>query len=149
LPQSKHEFGCGFIFSKKVKHMVLDFIPSDHSICTLRIKGRFNNFSLVCAHALTEKKNEDTKDIFYEHLENTIIKCPKSDVKILLGDFNAKIGSEDPENAVVGKYGLHKESKNNGPRLTGLANALNMVIGSTTFTYKNIHLNEICCFPGD
>jgi hypothetical protein len=104
---------------------------------------------LVCAHAPTEEKNEDIKDIFYEDLETTIIKCPKKDVKILPGDFNAKVSSEDPENAVVGKYGLHTESNNNGLRLFGLANALNMVIGSTTFSYKNSHLNEICCFPGD
>jgi hypothetical protein len=40
----------------------------------------------------------------------------------------------------VGKYGLHKESNDNGLRLIGLANALNMVIGSTTFPHKNIHL---------
>jgi len=40
----------------------------------------------------------------------------------------------------VGKYGLHKESNGNGLRLIGLANALNTVIGSTTFPHKNIHL---------
>jgi endonuclease/exonuclease/phosphatase family metal-dependent hydrolase len=58
----------------------------------------------------------------------------------LLGDFNAKVGSEDQESAVVGKYGLHKESNDNELRLIGLANALNMVIGSTAFPHKNIHL---------
>jgi hypothetical protein len=85
-------------------------------------------------------KNEDTKDMFYDDLETTIIRCPKNDVKILFSDFNAKVGSEDQESAAVGKYGLHKESNNNGLRLIGLANALNMVIGSTTFPHKNIHL---------
>jgi endonuclease/exonuclease/phosphatase family metal-dependent hydrolase len=119
--KSKHEFGYGFIVSKKVKHLVIDFIPIDHRICTLIVKGRFNNLSLICAHAPTEEKKED--------------------IKILLGDFNAKVGSEDPESAVVGKYGLHKESNDNGLRLTGLANALNMVIGSITFSHKNIHLS--------
>jgi sorting nexin-29 len=139
--KSKHEFGCGFIVSKKVKHLDIDFIPIDHRICTLRVKGRFNKLSWICAHAPTENNNEDIKDTFYKDLETTIIKCPKNDVKILLGDFNAKVGSEDPESAVVGKYGLHKESSDNELRLIGLANALNMVIGSTTFSHKNIHLN--------
>jgi endonuclease/exonuclease/phosphatase family metal-dependent hydrolase len=96
---------------------------------------------LICAHDPTEEKNRDIKDIFCEDLETSVTKCPKNDVKILLGDFNAKVGSEDPESAIVGKYGLHKESNNNGLRLTGLANALSMVIGSTTFPHKNIHLN--------
>jgi hypothetical protein len=40
----------------------------------------------------------------------------------------------------VGKYGLHKESNDNGLRLIGLANALNMMIVSTTFPHKNTHL---------
>jgi len=31
----KHEFGCVFMVSKKVKHLVTDFIPIDHRICTL------------------------------------------------------------------------------------------------------------------
>jgi exonuclease III len=48
--KSKHEFGCGFILSKKVKHLVTDFIPIDHRICTLSVKGRFNNLSMICAH---------------------------------------------------------------------------------------------------
>jgi exonuclease III len=137
--KSKHEFGCRFIVSKKVKHLVIDFIPIDHRICTLRVKGRFNNLNLIYAHAPTEEKNENIKDTFCDDLETTITKCPKN-VKVLLGDFNVRVGSEDKESAVVGKYGLHKESNDNGLRLIGLANALNMVIGSTTFPHKNIHL---------
>jgi endonuclease/exonuclease/phosphatase family metal-dependent hydrolase len=78
--------------------------------------------------------------MFYDDLETTIIKCPKNDIKVLLGDFNAKVGSEDQESAVVGKCSLHTESNDNGLRLTGLAIALNMVIGSMTFPCKNIHL---------
>jgi hypothetical protein len=117
-------------------HLVIDFIPIDHRICTLRVKGRFNNLSLIRAHAPTEEKNEDIKDTLHDDLETTIIKCPNNDVKILLADFNAKVGSEDPESAVVGKYGLHKVSNDNGLRLIGLANALNMVIGSTSFPVR-------------
>jgi exonuclease III len=62
--KSKHEFGCGFIVSKRVKHLVIDFISIDHRICTLRVKGRFNNLSLIYAHVPTEEKNEDIKDIY-------------------------------------------------------------------------------------
>lgn len=68
------------------------------------------------------------------------MKCPKNDVKVELGDFNAKVSYQGLERAVVGKYGLHKQSSNNGVRLIGLANALNMVTGSTTFPHKNICL---------
>jgi exonuclease III len=138
--KSKRECVCGFIVNKKAKHLVIDFIPIDHRICNLRVKRRFNNLSLICAHATTEEKNEDIKGMFYDDLETTIIKCPKNNFRVLLGDFNAKVGFENQESAVVGKYGLHKERNDNGLRLVGLASALNVVIGSTTFPHKNIHL---------
>jgi hypothetical protein len=41
---------------------------------------------------------------------------------------------------VVARYNLHEESNGNGLKLTGLAATLNMVIGSTTFPHKNVHL---------
>jgi hypothetical protein len=56
--KSKHEFGCGFIVSKEVKHLVIDFIAVDHRICTLNVKVRCNNLSLICAH-LTQNRVYD------------------------------------------------------------------------------------------
>jgi hypothetical protein len=62
--------------------------------------------------------------------------CPRNDVRIILGDFNSQVGSENRGRMVVGRDSLHKESNDNGLRLIGLAAALNMVIGSTTFPHK-------------
>jgi hypothetical protein len=59
---------------------------------------------------------------------------------ILLGDFNAKVGFKDQDRSVAGNCGLHEESNDNELRLIGLASVLNMVIGSTTFPHKTIHL---------
>ena len=47
--------------------------------------------------------------------------------------------NENQEQAVLGKYGLHKDGNDNGLRLIGLANTLNVVSGSKTFLHKNIH----------
>jgi hypothetical protein len=66
--------------------------------------------------------------------------CPKDDIRILLGDFNAKVGFEDQDRFVVGNRGLHEERNENGLRLIGLASALNIVIRSTIFPHKKIHL---------
>jgi len=48
--------------------------------------------------------------------------------------------NENQEKTVLGKYGLHKDSNDNGLRLIGLANTLNVAFGSTSFLHKNIHL---------
>jgi hypothetical protein len=73
-------------------------------------------------------------------LETVVTRCPKNNIKILLGDFSAKVGFEDEDRSVVGNCELHEERNDKGLRLIGLASALNMVIGSTTFPHKKLHL---------
>jgi exonuclease III len=59
----------------------------------------------------------DMKDSFYEELECVFNNFPKYHTKILLGDFNAKIGREDIFKPTLGNKGLHEISNDNGGRL--------------------------------
>jgi endonuclease/exonuclease/phosphatase family metal-dependent hydrolase len=45
-------------------------------------------------HAPSEEKSDDSKDSFYEQLEQVFHHIPKYHMNILLGDFNAKVGGE-------------------------------------------------------
>jgi hypothetical protein len=45
-------------------------------------------------HAPTEDKDDDLTDSFYEELEQVFDQFPRYLVKLLLGDFNAKVGWE-------------------------------------------------------
>jgi exonuclease III len=77
------------------------------------LKGRFQNYSLISAHAPTEKKNENEKDAFYDTFERTYENCPSNDVKIIFGDFNAKIGQDKSARPTTGMNSLHKEHNDN------------------------------------
>jgi hypothetical protein len=44
-------------------------------------------------HAPCEDTSDDIKDSFYEELARVFDQFPRCDMKILLGDFNAKVGS--------------------------------------------------------
>ena len=71
---------------------------------------RQNIFTLalyVCSHAPTEDKNDTTKDDFYDKLEVLYNRCPRSDIKMLVGDFNAKVGREGIFGPTVRKHYLH------------------------------------------
>ncbi|XP_073848775.1 uncharacterized protein [Musca autumnalis] len=135
----KHEFGCGFVVSRRLKHLVSSFTPVNERLAAIRIKAKFFNISFICAHAPTEEKDEQTKDVFYERLEETYDRCPAHDIKIILGDFNAKIGKENIFDPTVGKFSLHSETSDNGMRLIDFAAAKNMVVSSTRFNHLDIH----------
>jgi hypothetical protein len=49
------------------------------------------------------------------------ITFPKHHMKILLGDFNAKLGREDIFKPTIGNESLHQFSNNNGVRIVNFA----------------------------
>jgi exonuclease III len=53
------------------------------------------HFFIICVHAPIQEKNEEEKDSFYEDLDRLYDDCPKRDIKIIVGDMNAKVGKED------------------------------------------------------
>jgi hypothetical protein len=67
------------------------------------------------------------------------MKAPRHDIKIMMGDFNAKVGKEPGLTPSVGKYSLHKKTNHNGWRMTDFAIVRNMAISSTLFQHKRIH----------
>jgi len=60
-------------------------------------------------------------------------------MKILLGDFNAKVGREIIFKPTIGQESLHQDSNDNGVRLVNLATLKNLVVKSTMFPHRNIH----------
>ena len=58
------------------------------------LRGRWSNIIRVYVHAPSDGKGDESKDSFYEELEKVFDHFPKYHIKILLGDFNAKVGKE-------------------------------------------------------
>ena len=64
---------------------------------------------------------------------------PKYYMKILLGDFNAKLGREDIFKPIIGQESLHQDSNDNGIRLVNFATPKNLVVKNTMFPHRHIH----------
>ncbi|WP_333765083.1 endonuclease/exonuclease/phosphatase family protein, partial [Streptomyces sp. IBSBF 2390] len=148
-------FGCGFAVRGGTREKVLDFKPVNDRICTIRIKGNFNNYSLICVYAPTDvEKDPDIKDAFYDQLDRVYESCPSYDTKLVLGDLNAQIGSEKVFEGTIGRFSLKakktretrrfvkaedNQTTDNGIRFISFAASKNMVISSTFFRHKQIH----------
>ena len=135
----QHEFGVGFVVKKNYKHLVMDFKAVSTRICTLRIKGKFFNYTIINVHAPTEVSSEEEKESFYDLLQKIYEKSPSFDVKIVIGDMNAQVGKEEMYYPTIGKQSLHEKTNDNGYRLIQFATLNNMMIGSTMFQHRNIH----------
>jgi hypothetical protein len=72
---------------------------------------------VLSIHAPTEDKIDDAKDSFYKELECASDKFPKCHIKILLGDFSAKVGSDNIFKQTIGDDSLHQINNDNGVRV--------------------------------
>jgi hypothetical protein len=103
------------------------------------LKVSWFHIIVLNVHAPTEDKADDVKNSFYKELERVFDKFPKHHMKILLGDFNAKVGREDIFKPTIGNESLHKISKDNRVRVVNFATSKNFIVKSTMFPNCNIH----------
>ena len=64
-------------------------------------------------------------------------------MKILLGDFNTKVGRENIFKPTIGNESLHQDSYDNGVRIVNFATSKNLVVKSTMFPHRGIHKDNI------
>jgi hypothetical protein len=103
------------------------------------LRGRWCDIIILNVHAPTEDEIDDIKERSYEELEHVFDKFPKYHIKILLGDFNAKVGREDIFKPMIGNESLHKISNDNGVRVVNFSTSKNHAVKSTMFPHRNIH----------
>jgi hypothetical protein len=61
------------------------------------------------------------------------------DMKILMSDFNVKIGREDIFKLTIGNESSHEISNDNEVRVVNFATSKNLVVKSTMFPHRSIH----------
>ena len=58
-------------------------------------------------------------------------------MKILLGDFNAKVERDSIFKPTIGNESLHQDSNDNGVRVVNFATSKNLVVKSTMFPHRH------------
>ena len=72
------------------------------SVC---FQGRLFNITVIQAYVPTSNAEEAEVEWFCEDLEDLLELTPKKDVLFIIGDWNAKVGSQETPR-VTGKFGL-------------------------------------------
>ena len=75
---------------------------------SVRFQGKPFNITVIQVYAPT--RNAEEAERFYEDLQDLLELTPKKDVLFIIGDWNAKIRSQETP-GVTGKYGLGVQNK--------------------------------------
>ncbi|XP_078246377.1 uncharacterized protein LOC144588115 [Pogona vitticeps] len=93
--------------------------------------GRPFNITIIQVYAPTTTAEETEIEQFYEDLQHLLELTPKKDVLLILGDWNAKVGSQEIK-GTTGKFGLGVQNEA-GQRLIEFCQDNKLVITNTLF----------------
>ena len=72
---------------------------------SVHFQGKAFNITVIQAYAPTSNAEEGEVEQFYEDVQDVFKLTPKKDVLLIIGDWNAKVGSQETP-GVTGKFGL-------------------------------------------
>ena len=103
--ESHRSNGVAIIVNKKVQNAVLGWNLQNDRIISGCFQGKPFNITVIQVYAPTSNAEEAEVEWFYEDLQNLLDLTPKKDILFIIGNWNAKVGSQETP-GVTGKFGL-------------------------------------------
>ena len=96
--------------NKRVRNAVLGCNLKNDRIISVHFQVKPFNITVIQAYAPTSKAEEAEVERFYEDLRDRLELTPKKDVLFIIGEWNAKIGSQETP-GMRGKFGLGMQNE--------------------------------------
>ena len=141
--------------NERVRNAVLGCNLKNNRMISVRLQGKPFNITVIQVYAPTSNAEEAEVECFYEDLQDLLEVTPPKDVLFIIGDWNAKVGSQETP-GVTGKFGLGMWNEA-GQRLVEFCQEKALVIANTLFQQHKRrlytwtspdgqHLNQIVIF---
>ena len=113
---------------------------------SVRLQGKPFNITVIQVYAPTSNAEEAEVEWFYEDLQDLVELTPKKHVLFIIGDWNAKVGSQETP-GVTGKFSLGMWNEA-GKRLIEFCQEIALVIANTLFQQhkRRLHM-DITTWP--
>ena len=125
--------------NRRVRNAVLGCILKNNRMISVHFQGKPFNITVIQVYALTSNAEEAEVKWFYEDLQDLLELTPRKDVLFNIGDWNAKVGSQETP-GVTGKFGLGMQNEA-GQRLIEFCQENALVIANTLFQQ---HKRRLC-----
>ena len=87
--------GVTIIVNKRVQNAVLGCNLKNDRMISAHFQGKPFNITVIQVYALTSNAEEAEVEWFYDDLQNLLELTPKKDVLSTIGDWNARVGSQE------------------------------------------------------
>ena len=104
------------IVNKRVWNVVFGCNLTNDRMISVRFQGKPFNITVIQVYAPTSNAEEAEVEWFFKGLQDLLELKPKKDVLFIIGDWNAKVGTQETP-GVIGKFGVGVQNKA-GQRLT-------------------------------
>ena len=91
--------------NKRLQNAVLGCNLKNDRMISVHFQGKPYSIMVIQVYALTSNAEEAEVEWFYEDLQDLLELTPKKDFLFIIGDWNAKVGSQETP-GVTGKFGL-------------------------------------------
>ena len=91
--------------NKRVRNAVLRCNLRNDRMISVRFQGKPFNITVIQTYTPINNAEEAEFEQFYEDLQDLLELTPQKDVLFIIGDWNAKVGSQETP-GVTGKFGL-------------------------------------------
>ena len=93
--ESLRRNGVAIIVNKRVRNTVLGCNLKNDRMISVRFQGKPFNTTVIQVYAPTTNTEEVEVEWFYEDLQDLLELTPKTDVLFIIGNWNAKVRSQD------------------------------------------------------
>ena len=129
--ESLRRNGVALMVNKRVPNAVLGCDLKNDRMISVRFQGKPFTITIFQVYAPTSNAKEAEVERFYKDLQDLLELTPGKDVLFIIGDWNAKVGSQELH-GVAGKFGLGVQDEA-GQRLIEFCQENALVIANTLF----------------
>ena len=127
--ESLRRNGVALVVNERVRNAVLGYNLKNDRMISVRFQGKPFSITVIQVYAPTSNAEEAVR--FFEDLQDLQELTPKRDVLFIIGDWNAKVESQETP-GVTGKFGLGVQNEA-GQRLIEFCQENTLVIANTLF----------------